>query len=69
MTQGGQGAIVAVGWTGGWRATISLRSLPPGATVETENLDTGEKSAVAAGALTLRLAERRSSTVLLYRVS
>ena len=50
------------------RAVVALRGIPAGATVETENLDTGEKSAVATDALALHLPERRSSTVLLYRI-
>ncbi len=50
------------------RAIVALRGIPAGATIETENLDTGEKTAVAADALALHLSERRSSTVLLYRI-
>lgn len=50
------------------RATVALRGIPSGAAVEIENLDTGEKGAVAADALALRIPERRSSIVLLYRV-
>ena len=48
-------------------AFIALRGIPAGATIETENLDTGEKTAVAADALALHLPERCSSTILLYR--
>ena len=49
------------------RATIPLKGLPKGATVEVENLDTGVKSTVA-GDLEIALPDRRSSTVLLYHV-
>ena len=49
------------------RATISLKGLPKGATVEVENLDTGAKSTVA-GELEIVLPDRRSSTVILYRI-
>ena len=49
------------------RATISLKGLPKGATVEVENLDTGTKSTVA-GELEIVLPDRRSSTVILYRI-
>ena len=49
------------------RASISLKGLPAGAAVEVENLDTGERSVVR-GELGIALAERRSSTVLVYRV-
>jgi alpha-galactosidase len=51
------------------RAVVALRGIPAGATIKTENLDTGEKTAVAADALALHLPERRSSTVLLYRIA
>ena len=50
------------------RATIPLKGLPKGATVEVENLDTGAKS-TESGGLEIILPERRSSTVLLYRVT
>ena len=51
------------------RAVVALHGIPAGATIETENLDTGEKAVVAANALALHLAERRSSTVMLYRIA
>ena len=51
------------------KAVVALRGIPSNAKIETENLDTGEKAAVAAGALALHLPERRSSTVLLYRMA
>ena len=49
------------------RATISLKGLPKGVELEVENQDTGTKSTVT-GDLDITLPERRSSTVLLYRV-
>ena len=50
------------------RAAIRLEGLPKGASVEVENLDTGTKSTVT-GDLEIVLPERRSSTILLYRVA
>ena len=47
-------------------ARIVLKGLPEGATVETENLDTGAKATIG-GELEIVLPERRSSTVILYR--
>ena len=49
------------------RATVSLKGLPKGAELEVENLDTGAKSTVT-GDLEISLPDRRSSTVLLYRI-
>lgn len=49
-------------------AKFALKGLPSGAKIETENLDTGEKG-VADGELEIRLPERRSSAIVLYRVA
>ncbi len=48
------------------RATIALRGIPAGVSVEVENLDTGVTDTIS-GELEIILPERRSSTVLLYR--
>ena len=48
-------------------ASITLKGLPKGATVEVENLDTGAKSTMS-GELEITLPTRRSSTVFLYRM-
>ena len=49
------------------RVSVPLKGLPKCAKVEVENLDTGAKSAVT-GDLEIDLPDRRSSTVLLYRI-
>ena len=49
------------------RASVALRGIPPGAKIDVENLDSGEKATVAADALEITLPERRTSTVLIYR--
>lgn len=49
------------------QVSIPLKGLPKDAAVEIENLDTGAKSTVK-GDLEITLPERRSSTVILYRV-
>ena len=46
---------------------VTLKGLPADAKVEFENLDTAKKS-VASGELGISLSEKRSSTVVLYRV-
>ena len=48
-------------------ASIALKGLPKGASVEVVNLDTGAKNTIA-GELEIELPERRSSAVLLYHV-
>jgi len=47
--------------------SIPLKGLPAGARIEVEDIDSGEKSTVSDGTLVLRLPERRSSAILLYR--
>ena len=49
------------------RAAISLKGVPKGTVVEAENLDTGAKSTMK-GELEIVLPDRRSSTVILYRI-
>ena len=49
------------------RACVALKGLPKGAPVEVENLDTGVKKTIN-GELEIDLPERRSSTVIVYRV-
>ncbi len=49
------------------RAAITLKGLPAGATLETENLDTGEKG-VSAAEMEIRLPKKRSSAIILYQV-
>ena len=51
------------------RVVVALKGLPAGATIETENLDTGDTATTAADTLTISLPEPRSSTVLLYRLA
>ena len=48
------------------RVQVSLKGVPQGATVVTENLDTGAKADVQ-GAIGICLKDRRSSAVILYR--
>ncbi len=48
-------------------ATIKLRGVPDGASVEVKNLDTGVTGTMS-GELEIRLPNRRSSTVMLYSV-
>ena len=65
----GEGVVMAFRRSGSPndRATVALRGLPAGSVVEVENLDSSAREAASADNLEIRLPERRSSTVLLYR--
>ena len=67
--ESGEGVVIAFRRAGSPSATASIvfKGLPEGATVETENLDTGAKATLG-GELEIVLPERRSSTVILYQL-